>query len=93
MNALQAKANFPHNEPMRFLRESECHRMTGMSRTQRWRLERSGDFPRRVPIGAKAHGWLEHEVQDWIRRRAAERDRNIRDRDRSLLASMQVGAQ
>jgi prophage regulatory protein len=53
----------------RVVRERECRRLTGLSRTTRWDLERKGQFPRRHRITAHSVGWLECEVQEWIRRR------------------------
>lgn len=53
----------------RVVRERECRRLTGLSRTTRWGLERKGQFPRRHRITAHTIGWLECEVQEWIRRR------------------------
>jgi prophage regulatory protein len=44
------------------------------SRVHIWRLERAGQFPKRVPIGPARHGWLEAEISDWIAGRAAARD-------------------
>ena len=58
-------------QAMRIIREPECKRVTGLSRPQRWRLERKNSFPKRIPISEHSHGWLEHEVQDWIRSRVA----------------------
>jgi hypothetical protein len=29
-------------------------------------MESEGRFPRRIKIGARAVGWLESEVQEWI---------------------------
>jgi len=39
-----------------------------------WRLERDGQFPKRIQLGPMAVGWLESEVNDWIKERIAERD-------------------
>ena len=50
----------------RFVREEECHRLTGLSRSTRWRLERSGSFPHRRQITERTIGWRESEVQQWI---------------------------
>ena len=55
----------------RMIRERECRQMSGLSRTTRWRLERAGQFPRRRIISLNAVGWLESEVQDWLRGRQA----------------------
>ena len=54
----------------RFLREAECARVTGLSRSTRFRLERRGEFPPRRRLSANTVGWLESEVQRWIRARA-----------------------
>jgi len=59
--------------PSRLIREPECRHLTGISRVQRWRLEREGKFPRRISISERAHGWLESEVLAWIKGRAEAR--------------------
>lgn len=33
------------------------------------RLEKAGQFPRRVKLGANRVGWFEHEVVAWLRDR------------------------
>lgn len=38
------------------------------------RLEASGQFPKRVRLGACRVAWLAEEVQDWIDERVATRD-------------------
>ncbi len=58
-------------EVTRFLREKECERLTGLSRSTRRRLERAGAFPRRRKLPANAVGWPEDEVRAWLRERAA----------------------
>jgi prophage regulatory protein len=37
------------------------------------RLERAGQFPRRVQVGAGRVAWLESEVEAWIAAKAAAR--------------------
>src|SRR5271169_5987160 len=54
----------------RIIREPECERITGLSRSTRWRLERAGDFPRRRRISAGCSGWLASELAVWVARRA-----------------------
>jgi prophage regulatory protein len=63
----------------RFIREQECQHVTGLSRTQRWRLEREGRFPRRVPLSDRTSGWIEDEVLEWSRARIRERDQSRRE--------------
>jgi prophage regulatory protein len=43
------------------------------SKVQLWRKEKRGEFPKRVPLGAARHGWLEHEIDEWIAARAQAR--------------------
>lgn len=38
------------------------------------RLEKAGQFPKRVQLGACRVGWVEEEVMDWLRQRIARRD-------------------
>lgn len=38
------------------------------------RLEAAGQFPKRVRLGAGRVGWVEEEVEDWLRERIALRD-------------------
>jgi prophage regulatory protein len=35
-----------------------------------YRLESEGRFPRRIKLGIRAVGWIESEVEAWIRERA-----------------------
>jgi prophage regulatory protein len=37
-----------------------------ISRTTLWRMERAGDFPRRIQISAHRVGWFEAEVDAWL---------------------------
>jgi prophage regulatory protein len=57
----------------RILREPEVKRLSGLSRTTRWRLERQGEFPRRLQISENAIGWLDSEIRLWIESRQARR--------------------
>jgi len=54
---------------MRVLRTSEVLKLTGLSRSTIWRLERRQHFPERLRLGPNAVGWDEDEVQSWIRSR------------------------
>ena len=38
---------------------------TGLSRTTIWRLEKNGDFPKRVRLSAGAVGYLRTAVAQW----------------------------
>jgi prophage regulatory protein len=60
---------------VRLIREAECRDRTGLSRSQRWRLEREGRFPARVPLSERTFGWVESEIDEWIAARVASRRR------------------
>ena len=38
------------------------------------RMEKEGKFPKRVQLGQNRVGWVEAEVDEWIKARIAERD-------------------
>jgi prophage regulatory protein len=63
--------------PIRFIREAECRHRTSLSRSQRWRLEREGRFPARVPLSVRTFGWVETEIEDWIAARVAGRPKRL----------------
>ena len=54
----------------RFLREGEVRRITSLSRTTRWRLEREGKFPRRRQISRNGVAWLASEIAAWVQERS-----------------------
>lgn len=43
------------------------------SRVSLWRLEKEGRFPKRVAISPGRIGWLESEIEAWIKLRADAR--------------------
>ncbi|MBZ5498894.1 MAG: AlpA family phage regulatory protein [Acidobacteriia bacterium] len=57
----------------RILREREVKHMTGLSRVTRWRLERRGEFPKKVKLTERCVGWPEAEIIEWLKARAEER--------------------
>ncbi|MEO8998335.1 MAG: AlpA family transcriptional regulator [Rhodanobacter sp.] len=48
-----------------FLRLPEVCRVTGLSRSQIYRLEAAGQFPQHVKLGASASAWIDREVAQW----------------------------
>lgn len=59
---------------MRILRLPEVQAKTGLKHSAIYQRINDGTFPRPVPLGAKARGFVESEVNDWIEQRVAERD-------------------
>jgi prophage regulatory protein len=70
MNLTAANDN---QKPIRLLRYCELNdtRGIGFSRRHLYTLESENKFPKRVPIGENRVGWIESEIDDWIRAKAA----------------------
>ena len=54
---------------MKILNPSEVVEKTGLSRVTLWRLEKSGQFPKRVNLTEARVGWEEDEIDEWIESR------------------------
>jgi prophage regulatory protein len=55
-------------------------RVTGLSRSQLYRLEAAGDLPGRVRLGARASAWRADEIDAWIDARPRARDVDLERR-------------
>ncbi|MBQ8105568.1 MULTISPECIES: AlpA family phage regulatory protein [unclassified Afipia] len=44
------------------------------SKPHLWRLEKAGQFPKRVPIGPGRYGYVEAEIDAYLEAKIAERD-------------------
>jgi prophage regulatory protein len=55
--------------PDRLLRVKEVEKVAGLHRSSIWRLERQGDFPKRVQLTKKTVAWRASDVAAWIERR------------------------
>ena len=56
---------------VRFLRLPEVLARTGLSRSTIYVRLDQGRFPRPVSLGGRAVGWIEAEVDEWMRERIA----------------------
>jgi len=56
----------------RFLRLPEVMARTGLKRSSIYAAVQAGTFPNSIPLGARAVGWDESSVNEWIEQRAAE---------------------
>lgn len=61
---------------MKLLTKSEVRNRVCYSPQHIARLEKAGKFPKRVMLGPNRVGWLEEEIDQWIRDRIEERDRS-----------------
>jgi prophage regulatory protein len=57
--------SFPRTT-FRFLRLPEVRRITGLSKSSIYARIAEGTFPAPVPLGGKAVGWIEAEVNQWV---------------------------
>ena len=57
------------NAYVRLLRLPQVCQVTGFQRSMIYQLEADRRFPRRIKIGVRAVGWIEGEVQQWVRQR------------------------
>lgn len=59
---------------MRLLSKKQVRELVLYSPSHIARLEAAGRFPKRVRLGQGRVGWVEDEVQDWLRVLVARRD-------------------
>jgi len=50
----------------RVLRWPEVQRRVGICRSHAHSLVTQGKFPRPIKLGARASGWLEKEINEWL---------------------------
>ncbi len=54
------------------LRLKEVLIKTGMARSSLYSAIQKGQFPQSIRLGARAVGWLEHDVETWIQERVEQ---------------------
>ncbi|HCD6622495.1 TPA: AlpA family transcriptional regulator [Pseudomonas aeruginosa] len=59
---------------MKILRLGAVIESTGLARSTIYKLIGSGGFPKPVPLVGRSVGWVESEVQEWIKDRITQRD-------------------
>lgn len=59
--------------PLRLLRYPEVIRRVGLCRSEITTRVREGDFPQPVPLGPRAVGFPEHEIDGYVRELMAKR--------------------
>ena len=59
---------------MRILKLKEVLNRTGLGKTSLYALIKNSDFPKQIPLGSRAVGWLENEVDRWILNRIEARN-------------------
>ena len=56
----------PFRQAPTILRRKQVQARTGLSRSTIYQNIKDGIFPRPIPLGPRAVGWLESDVSDWI---------------------------
>ena len=56
----------PENQD-RIIGIKEVQKLTNLSRTTIWRMERAGKFPDRLPLSSSRIGWRYNDIQEWIK--------------------------
>lgn len=66
-----AEKNPQHPTPTTILRRHTVQARTGLSRSTIYLRVAQGTFPRPIPLGPRAVGWLEDEVEAWLQAQVA----------------------
>lgn len=72
MDAFVPSDPAPRTAPVdniRVLRLPQVCSVTGLCRSSIYQMEAEGRLPSRIKIGARSVGWIESEVQSWLRER------------------------
>jgi prophage regulatory protein len=77
-----SKTTAPNAQQTRILRTPEVMLRTGLPLSTLYWQSKQGYFPKQVQIGPNAVGWVESEVEDWIRQQIADRDAGISRKDK-----------
>jgi len=60
----------------RTLRIHDVAEKTGLAESSIWRLAQRGLFPRPFKLSPGCTAWYEHEVDEWLDAKAADRERD-----------------
>lgn len=71
---MSRKSTASRSQDDRLVFEDERKELTGFSRGYWWKLEKQRLVPQRVRVGQRKIGWLNSELQAWLKERAAARE-------------------
>ncbi|WP_302413108.1 AlpA family transcriptional regulator [uncultured Desulfovibrio sp.] len=58
-------------DKFKVMRRPEVESITGLSRSSIYAKMENGTFPKGIKLSERSVGWLEHEVQEWLKNRVA----------------------
>ena len=56
-------------ENFKIIKRPEVESITGLSRSSIYAKMENGTFPKGIKLSERSVGWLEHEVQEWLKNR------------------------
>ena len=59
---------------MKIIRLKQVMETTGLARSTIYKYIAAGTFPKPVPLGGKSVGWVDEEIQEWVKAKIEERD-------------------
>jgi len=62
-----------HTSLEKFIMLPQVREIVPYSASHLWRLERAGQFPKRVRLGGNRVAWLQSEVSAWVESKLASR--------------------
>ena len=65
-----------HKPIEKFIMLPQVREIVPYSASHLWRLERAGQFPRRIRLGGNRVAWLQSEVSAWVEGKLASRSRS-----------------
>lgn len=60
----------------KIIRLPQVEASVGLKKSAIYKLIKAGDFPAQIKLGKHASGWLDSDVQAWIRKRAGREPAN-----------------
>ena len=57
----------------RIIRKPEITERSALSSVTIWRLEKAGQFPKRIQLGGNSVGWFADEFDEWLEQKSRAR--------------------
>lgn len=61
-----------HTHPTAILRRKQVEQRIGLSRSFIYKGIQEGTFPKPIPLGVRAVGWRESDIQAWLEAQAGK---------------------
>lgn len=62
---------------LKILRRPEVEKVTGLCRSTIYAKMEDGTFPKPIKLSERSVGWLEHEVQEWLKNRISDSRKEV----------------